>query len=415
MTTNEEALMWVEKYRPKTLDDVVGLKDIVESLKAFMKKPKTMPHLMLAGIPGTGKTTIALAIAHELYGANWRNFTLELNASDERGIDTVRDRIKDFSRYSRSGFGDIPFALIILDECDQMTGPAQTALRRIMETSSRTSRFILICNQSNKIIEPIQSRCAIFRFSRLDKQAMKEHLQCIAKKENVKLQPEAAEKIVDYSEGDLRHAINALQTASAYKEGCVDEKTVSLVIGEASPMQVQKMIRKALYGDFIEARKTMYEIMGSFGFSGSEIIRQVQREIFKMSDLTPEQKADLSNIIGEYDYRLTQGANSDIQLSALLAQFAKFGKNVEIFYKGKERNLLNGFMWAVGNYLSLFAVAVIGLAKGFVLSQIGIVIIPALLGAFYFKEIKERKSYIFLFAAVVVIIAGSVVLSIAKS
>ena len=335
MSVNEEALMWVEKYRPKTLDDVVGLKDITESLKAFMKKPKTMPHLMLAGIPGTGKTTIALAIAHELYGANWRNFTLELNASDERGIDTVRDRIKDFSRYSRSGFGDIPFALIILDECDQMTGPAQTALRRIMETSSRTSRFILICNQSSKIIEPIQSRCAIFRFSRLDKQAMKDHLQWIAKKENVTLEPAAAERIVDYSEGDLRHAINALQTASAYKEGCVDEKTVAMVIGEASPMQVQKMIRKALYGDFTEARKTMYEIMGTFGFSGNEIIRQVQREIFKMSDLTPEQKADLSSIIGEYDYRLTQGANSDIQLSALLAQFAKFGKGIEENYAAK--------------------------------------------------------------------------------
>jgi len=335
MSVNEEALMWVEKYRPKTLDDVVGLKDITESLKAFMKKPKTMPHLMLAGIPGTGKTTIALAIAHELYGANWRNFTLELNASDERGIDTVRDRIKDFSRYSRSGFGDIPFALIILDECDQMTGPAQTALRRIMETSSRTSRFILICNQSSKIIEPIQSRCAIFRFSRLDKQAMKDHLQCIAKKENVTLEAAAADRIVDYSEGDLRHAINALQTASAYKEGCVDEKTVSMIIGEASPMQVQKMIRKALYGDFTEARKTMYEIMGAFGFSGNEIIRQVQREIFKMSDLTPEQKADLSSIIGEYDYRLTQGANSDIQLSALLAQFAKFGKGIEEKYATK--------------------------------------------------------------------------------
>lgn len=335
MSVNEEALMWVEKYRPKILDDVIGLGDITDSLKAFMKKPKTMPHLMLAGIPGTGKTTIALAIAHELYGANWRNFTLELNASDERGIDTVRDRIKDFSRYSRSGFGEIPFALIILDECDQMTGPAQTALRRIMETSSRTSRFILICNQSSKIIEPIQSRCAIFRFSRLDKQAMKEHLQCIAKKENVTLEPVAAERIVDYSEGDLRHAINALQTASAYKEGCVDEKTVAMVIGEASPMQVQKMIRKALYGDFTEARKTMYEIMGSFGFSGNEIIKQVQREIFKMSDLTPEQKADLSSIIGEYDYRLTQGANSDIQLSALLAQFAKFGKGIEENYAAK--------------------------------------------------------------------------------
>jgi replication factor C small subunit len=328
MTVTEEALMWVEKYRPKSLDEVVGLRDIVESLKSFMKKPKTMPHLMLAGIPGTGKTTIALCIAHELYGQNWRSFTLELNASDERGIDTVRERVKDFSRYSRAGFGNIPFALVILDESDMMTGPAQTALRRIMETSSRTSRFILICNQSSKIIEPIQSRCAIFRFSKLDKQAMKEHLQSIAKKENVNLLPEAAERIVDFSEGDLRHAINALQTAATYREGIIDEKAVLLVIGEASPVIVQKMIRKALYGDFIEARKTMYDIMGSFGFSGSEIIRQVQRELFKMSDITPEQKAELSNIIGEYDYRLTQGANSDIQLSALLAQFAKFGKSL---------------------------------------------------------------------------------------
>ncbi len=335
MAASEEALMWVEKYRPKTLDEVVGLHDIIESIKAFMRKPQTMPHLMLAGVPGTGKTTIALAIAHTLYGANWRNFTLELNASDERGIDTVRERIKDFSRYSRSSFGEVPFSLIILDECDQMTGPAQTALRRIMETSSRTSRFILICNQSSKIIEPIQSRCAIFRFSRLDKQAMKDHLICIAKKENVTLLPEAADKLVDYAEGDLRHAINALQTASAYKEGTVDDKTVALVIGEASPSMVQKMIRKALYGDFTEARKTMYEIMGNFGFSGSEIIRQIQREIYKMSDLTPQQKADLSSVIGEFDYRLTQGANSDIQLSALLAQFGKFGKGIEENYAAK--------------------------------------------------------------------------------
>lgn len=335
MATNEEALMWVEKYRPKNLDEVVGLKDIVESLKAFMKKPKTMPHLMLAGVPGTGKTTIALAIAHELYGTNWKSYTLELNASDERGIDTVRERIKDFSRYSRTGFGNIPFALIILDECDQMTGPAQTALRRIMEIGSRTSRFILICNQSSKIIEPIQSRCAIFRFSRIDKQAMKEQLICIATKEKVNLLPEAAERIVEFSEGDLRHAINALQTASAYKEGVVDEKTVALVIGEASPVQVQKMIRKALYGDFMEARKTMYDIMGSYGFSGTEIIRQVQREIFKMSDLTAEQKADLSGVIGEYDFRLTEGANSDIQLSALLAQFSKYGKGIEEKYAAK--------------------------------------------------------------------------------
>ncbi len=328
MAVNEEALMWVEKYRPKTLDEVVDLHDIIESIKAFMRNPKTMPHLMLAGIPGTGKTTVAICIAHELFGLqNWRNFTLELNASDERGIDTVRDRVKDFSRYSRGAFGDVPFALVILDECDQMTGPAQTALRRIMETSSRTSRFILICNQSSKIIEPIQSRCAIFRFSKLDRTAMIEHLECIAKKEKVSLSPEAAERIVDYSEGDLRHAINALQTAAAYKEGgLIDEKVVSQVIGEASPKQVQMMLNKALNGDFTEARKIMYDIIGTYGFNGAEIIRQMQRELFKISYVTPEQKAELSDILGEYDYRLTQGANSDIQLSALLAQFAKVGK-----------------------------------------------------------------------------------------
>ena len=326
MATADEALMWVEKYRPKKLDEIVDLRDIVDSLKAFMKNPKTMPHLLLAGIPGTGKTTVALCIARELFGDKWRTFTLELNASDERGIDTVRERIKDFSRYSRAAFGDVPFALIILDESDQMTGPAQTALRRIMETSSRTSRFILICNYSSKIIEPIQSRCAIFRFSKLDKKAMVEHLEFIAKKENVTLSPEAAEMIVDYSEGDLRHAINALQTAAVFRNGVVDEKTVLQVVGEASPQQVQMMLNKALNGNFVEARKIMYDLIGSYGFSGSEIIRQMQRELLKLSYVSPEEKAELTDIIGEYDFRLTQGGNSDIQLSALLAQFAKVGK-----------------------------------------------------------------------------------------
>jgi replication factor C small subunit len=324
---DEEALMWVEKYRPRNLDEVVDLRGIVDSLEAFLRTPKTMPHLLLAGLPGTGKTTVALCIARELFGANWKTFTLELNASDERGIVTVRERIKDFSRYSRTGFGNVPFALIMLDESDQMTGPAQTALRRIMETSSRTCRFILICNYSGKIIEPIQSRCAIFRFSKLDKKAMVEHLKSIAKKENVSLSDEAAERIVEYSEGDLRHAINALQTAAVYRKGVVDEKTALQVMGEASPKQVQLMLTKALSGDFIEARKLMYDLMGLYGFSGSEIIRQMQRELLKVSYLSPEEKGELTNIVGEYDFRLTEGANSDIQLSALLAQFSKFGKS----------------------------------------------------------------------------------------
>ena len=323
---NKDELMWVEKYRPKKLNEIVGLKHIVDSIQAFLKNPKTMPHLLLAGIPGTGKTTIALCIARELFGENWKTFTLELNASDERGINTVRDRIKGFSRYSRASFGNVPFALIVLDESDQMTRPAQTALRRIMETSSRTSRFILICNYSNKIIEPIQSRCAIFRFSKLNEKAMVEHIKNIAEKEKLLLSAKVAEKIIEYSNGDLRYAINALQTVAAYGEGEITEKTVLQVVGEASPKQVQLMLSRALSGNFVEARKTMYDLIGQYGFSGSEIVRQIQRELMKVSYLTDSQKAELTNLIGEYDYRLTQGANNDIQLSALLAQFSKFRK-----------------------------------------------------------------------------------------
>ena len=321
---NNEEVMWVEKYRPKNLNEIVGLHHIVESLEAFLKNPNTMPHLLLAGIPGTGKTTAALCIARELFGEQWKSFTLELNASDERGINTVRDRIKDFSRYGRAGFGKAPFALIILDESDQMTRPAQTALRRIMETSSRTSRFILICNYSSKIIEPIQSRCATFRFSKLDKQDMVNHIQDIAQKEKLIISEEVAEKIVEYSDGDLRYAINALQTAAAYGRGEIELKTVLKVVGEASPKQVQVMLAKALSGNFIEARKMMYDLIGQYGFSGSEIVRQIQRELMKVSHLSDYEKAELTDIIGEYDYRLTQGANNDVQLSALLAQFSKF-------------------------------------------------------------------------------------------
>lgn len=324
--SHKNELMWIEKYRPKKLSEIVGLKHIVESIQVFLKNPKTMPHLLLAGIPGTGKTTVALAIARELFGDNSKTFTLELNASDERGINTVRDRIKGFSRYSRASFGNVPFALVILDESDQMTRPAQTALRRIMETSSRTSRFILICNYSNKIIEPIQSRCAIFRFSKLEKQAMIEHIKNIAQKENLKLFPNVAEKIIEYSDGDLRYAINALQTAAAYGSGEITEKTILQIVGEANPKQVQLMLTKALNGNFIDARKMMYDLIGQYGFSGSEIVRQMQRELMKVSYLSDSQKADLTNIIGEYDFRLTQGANSDIQLSALLAQFSKYGQ-----------------------------------------------------------------------------------------
>ncbi len=326
MEAPEDTLMWTEKYRPKTLDDIVDLNEIVGSLKAFLKNPGAMPHLLFAGAPGTGKTTIALCIARQLLGSSWKTYTLELNASDERGINMVRDRIKDFSRYGRGAFAEIPYVMVILDECDQMTASAQTALRRIMETSSRACRFILVCNYSSKIIEPIQSRCAIFRFSILKKDTTIKYLEDIAKKENLNLLPEATRAILEHSEGDLRRALNILQTCAAYSDTTiVEEKTVLQVIGEASPKKVQLMLIKALNGSFVEARDMMYDLMSAYGLSGSEILHQIHREMFKLAQLSIIEKAELENIVAEYDFRILEGANDDIQLSALLAQFARFG------------------------------------------------------------------------------------------
>lgn len=253
---------------------------------------------------------------------------LELNASDERGIKMVRERVKSFSRHSIGSMSNVPYGIVILDECDQMTAAAQTALRRIMETRSRTCRFILICNYSSKIIEPIQSRCAIFRFSALRKEDMVKHLKYIAEKERLNLLDNAAETIVEFSEGDLRRAINFLQTSAVYEEAnIIDEKTVLHVAGQAHPKQVQVTLNKALAGNFIDARNMLYELMTTHGLSGVDIIRQLHRELYKLSYLSSEEKAELANIIGEYDFRLSEGANEDIQLSALLAQFARLGKS----------------------------------------------------------------------------------------
>lgn len=321
-------VMWAEKYRPNTLDEVVNLKEVTQGLKAFLKTPKTMPHLLFAGMPGTGKTSVALCIARQLLGSNWRTFTLELNASDERGINMIRERVKNFARYGRRGLADIPYAIIILDESDQMTAEAQTALRRIMETSSRFCRFILICNYSSKIIEPIQSRCAVFRFSALQKEDVMKHLRYIAEKEGVNLADHAAEAIVEFSEGDLRRAINILQTSAMYEEGTsINENTVLRVVGQAHPKQIQVMLSKALKGNFMEARDVLYELMTTYSLSGADIIRQIHRELYRLSYLSPEDQAELARIVGEYDFRLSQGANEDIQLSALLAQFTGFTKS----------------------------------------------------------------------------------------
>jgi replication factor C small subunit len=312
--------MWAEKYRPKTLGDMVDQKEIVERLKSFVKS-RNVPHCIFAGPPGTGKTTAALCLARDLYGDVYREHLMELNASDERGINVVRETVKTFAR-ARS-IGEIPFKIMILDESDNMTSDAQQALRRTMERYTETCRFILCANYSGKIIEPIQSRCAPFRFTFLPREEQDKYLRHIAENENVKLQKDGLDAIFEVCSGDLRKAINTLQAAASLNKP-VDAKVIYSIAGRASPADVQKIIEVAMNGNFIEARKQLREMIQKYGVAGSDIIRQIHTEIFR-TDIPEAWKIKLADVIGETDYRLVEGADEEVQLSALLARLVEAG------------------------------------------------------------------------------------------
>jgi replication factor C small subunit len=316
--------MWAEKYRPKTLDDMVNQKEIVERLKSFVKS-RNVPHCIFAGPPGTGKTTAALCLTRDLYGDAYREHIMELNASDERGIDVVRETVKTFARVR--SVGEIPFKIMILDEADNMTSDAQQALRRTMERYTETCRFILCANYSGKIIEPIQSRCAPFRFTFLPREEQDKYLKHIAENEGVKLLKDGLEAIFDVCGGDLRKAINTLQAAASLNKP-VDSKVVYSIAGRANPADVQKMIETAMKGDFLEARKQLRDMIQKYGVAGSDIIRQIHTEIFR-GDIPEEWKIKLADIVGEIDYRLVEGADEEVQLSALLARLVEAGHELK--------------------------------------------------------------------------------------
>ena len=313
-------VMWVEKYRPKVLSELVNQKDIKGSLSGLIKNQSEMPHLLFSGSAGVGKTTTAICVSREILGDVWRDYTLELNASDERGINMVRERVKKFSRFA--GFdSQIPFKIIILDEADEMTADAQTALRRIIEDTAKFCRFILIANNISKIIDPIQSRCAVFKFTRIEEKDIIEQLKIISKKEKIKVDDKGLNEITKYAKGDMRHAINLLQAVAS--TGNITQSSVKSTAGLTKTNDVSGVLKLAISGKLQDARNKMIELIKVYGMSESDFLKYINQALFEEK---PKNLEDMSQIIAKYDYRILSGANSEIQLSAMLAELGKFSK-----------------------------------------------------------------------------------------
>jgi len=309
-----ESTIWTEKYRPSTFDEIKGQTEIVEKIKAFVKSGN-MPHLMFSGPAGVGKTTLSLVIAKQLFGENWRQNTLELNASDERGIDVIRVKVKDFAR--TKAIGDVPFKLIYLDESDALTKEAQQALRRTMENYTRTCRFVLSCNYSSKIIDPIQSRCAVFRFKPLSEEEIYTVVDKIVVQEKLAVSSEAKKALFEVCHGDCRRLENIMQSCAVIKSS-VDAELVYSMASVAKPKEVNDVLSIAVRGNFVESRKKLLDLMLQYGLSGIDVIKQIQQEIWNLT-LDDRKKVQLIDKCGEVEFRMVEGSDEYLQLESFLA------------------------------------------------------------------------------------------------
>ncbi|HJK01489.1 MAG TPA: replication factor C small subunit [Methanocorpusculum sp.] len=321
ISTMHNSGIWIEKYRPHCLLDVVGQHEIVKRLHSYVKS-RELPHLLFTGSAGVGKTTCAVALAREMFGDTWDMNFRELNASDERGIDVVRNQIKQFAR--TSSIGEATFKILFLDEADALTPDAQAALRRTMENYAETCRFILSCNYSSKIIDPIQSRCAIYRFLPLDDAAILTEMQYIAEMEGIHIEESAHAAITYVAHGDMRKAINALQGA-AIVSNVVTAENVYAITSYAKPEEIEDLISVVLSGDFETAERVLRTLMYVRGIAPNELINQMYRLITTSTSLDCRLKVSLIDHLGEADFRLSEGADADIQMDALLARFVKTG------------------------------------------------------------------------------------------
>ncbi len=312
----ESHTIWIEKYRPAVLADIVGQDEIVERLTSYVRIGN-LPHLLFTGSAGVGKTTAAVTLAKEFFKDSWQMNFRELNASDERGIDVVRNQIKQFAR--TTPLGDATFKILFLDEADALTTDAQAALRRTMESYAQTCRFILSCNYSSKIIDPIQSRCAIYRFKPLGGDAVKEEIRRIAGREGLTISAGAMDAIVYIAQGDMRKAINALQGAAIISP-TIDEKGIYAITSTARPDEIEELLSLALHGDFDTAESLLHHLLHERGIAPNELINQCYRALLKR-DMDRGLKVQLIDHLGEADFRLSEGASSDIQMEALIARF----------------------------------------------------------------------------------------------
>ena len=309
--------LWVEKHRPQSVQDICGQLPVVQRLTIY-SKIKEFPHLLFAGPPGTGKTTAAMALTKDVFGKDYRQNLLEMNASDERKLESIRTKVKQFAR--TAPYGSAKFKIIFLDEADALTNDAQGALRRIMEQYAQTCRFILSCNYSSKIIEPIQSRCAVFRFRPLSDSAVKNQVIHVAKEEKINLADDAAEALTRISQGDLRKAITALQVAAALDHN-ITRELIYETSATAPPEALHQYLMACKDDGFHAARRRLKELLDKYGLAGTDFVNQLHRELYSADFLSESAKLDLTEWMAEVDYRLVEGGGEHIQLDALTARF----------------------------------------------------------------------------------------------
>lgn len=308
---------WTEKYRPDNLDDILGHDAVLHKLSTYVNDGG-MPHLMFVGQSGVGKTTTAMAIAKEIYSGNWKANFVELNRSDQRGIDAIREDVKE-EAMSRS-LTEKDFRIIYMDDADDLTDQAQAAFRRMMENYSENIRFILSCRSLSKIIDPLQSRCALFRFRPISKEDIETWIRRIEEEEGFRIDQDAINVLARVSKGNLRDVTNLLQVCAS-KEQEIDENVVKSAIQETKKADIKGMILRAQRNDFMDVREELYDLLIEEGYSEDKILEMVHEEIYNLP-MDKKRRKEIAVELGEVDFDMVRGSKKRIHLQRLLAFFS---------------------------------------------------------------------------------------------